>query len=589
MITKRDKQKTDKQAQKQPKEHPNLRWKTVGIAVGVFALILACGFLILNLLLPMGIYHKAESAAAASQYDEAISGFTKLTERYNLNGKLAHLGGFADAEDQLLQTRYAKGVYLREQGSYAEAAAVFEELGDYSDSKDQASNTRLLQAKSLIESQDYNEAIAILEELQDYDGGDYGNASELKDKAVYERSCALVKIGKLSDAEAGFAQTESYQDSYEQLQEVRYNMARNALLTYDFETARSLFAQVGDYEDAGDLVTVLDSAVDKVYRCDYTDVTGQSTGAVTLYLWVHSVIIPGKLDEGVSVKMQQDISVGEVNASLFGSASYDYTLEQVRNGTTWYFTFYGSDTVDENGALLLEAEFSDDYQTLVTRKVYKATRDEEVARDAQDAEDAAKVAESEDDTSDEVIEQNEEGDETPESNDGNSSKNGESAGEDDEEEETSSAAEDRDADLATLTLDEERTWTEVTDEETVSSVKEGFRRRIRVQLAENGNMAFYNDTDDERLPHYCSVANCLNKGENVVSDENGRRYYCSEHQAEYESDPGYTASEADASEESAASETAAESGETTQLEEGDTAGGDDSNESGTDGTESAAE
>ncbi len=562
MITKRDKQKTDKQAQKQPKEHPNLRWKTVGIAVGVFALVLACGFLILNLLLPMGIYHKAESAAAASQYDEAISGFTKLTERYNLNGKLAHLGGFADAEDQLLQTRYAKGVYLREQGAYAEAAAVFEELGDYSDSKEQAGNTRLLQAKSLIESQDYSEAIAILEELQDYDGGDYGNASELKDKAVYERSCALVKIGKLSDAEAGFAQTESYQDSYEQLQKVRYNMARNALLTYDFETARSLFTQVGDYEDAGDLVTVLDSAVDKVYRCDYTDVTGQTTGAVTLYLWVHSVIVPGRLDEGVSVKMQQDISVGEVNASLFGSASYDYTLEQVRNGTTWYFTFYGSDTVDENGALLLEAEFSDNYQTLVTRKVYKATRDEEVARDAQDAADAAKVAESEDDTSDEVIEQNEEGDET---------------------------SEDRDADLATLTLDEERTWTEVTDEETVSLVKEGFRRRIRVQLAENGNMAFYNDTDDERLPHYCSVANCLNKGENVVSDENGRRYYCSEHQAEYEADPGCTASEAETSEESAASEAAAESGETTQLEEGDSAGGDDSNESGTDGTESTAE
>ena len=52
-------------------------------------------------------------------------------------------------------------------------------------------------------------------------------------------------------------------------------------------------------------------------------------------------------------------------------------------------------------------------------------------------------------------------------------------------------------------------------------------------------MAFYNDTDDERLPHYCSVTNCLNKGEFVASDADGRRYYCSEHEKEYEEDPAY--------------------------------------------------
>lgn len=507
--------------------------KTI-IAVVIILLVTAgLGYLTRYLFIPMHSYRSAEEKLSANQYDEAVLEFTAIAERYDLSGKLAQLGGFSDAQSRIPMAQYEKGIYLREQGDCEEAVQVFQELGDYKDSADQVQNTRLLQASSMIADQDYSGAIALLEELGDYDGGEYGSAGELLDQAIYERSLALQSIGKLTDAEAGFAQTEAYKDSYEQLQKVRYNMARNALLIYDFETAKELFAKVGDYEDAKEILEVLDAAVDRVYRCSYTDITGKKTDSIAVYLWVHSVIVPGKLDEGVSVKMQESICVGDPSSAWFGAASYDYTLEQVRDADTWYFTYYGSDTADSSGALLLEAQFSGDYKTLKTRKVYKATRDEEELRDAQDAEEA-KVAEAEDDASDETLEQSEEGDEEQAEQANTSSKDKDSEAEDTSSK--SKKAKNRDDDLAAVSLDESRTWTTVTRQETIDAVKEGFRKRLRVQLAEKGNMAFYNDTDDERLPHYCSVSNCLEKGTYVVSDESGRRYYCTEHEAQYKED-----------------------------------------------------
>ncbi len=522
--------------------------KTIIIIVVILLVMAGMGYLTRYLLIPMHSYRSAEEKLSANQYDAAVLEFTAITEQYDLSGKLAQLGGFSDAQSRIPMAQYEKGIYLREQGDYEEAVQVFRNLGDYKDSADQIQNTELLQASSMIAAQDYSGAIALLEELGDYDGGEYGSAAELLDQAIYERSSALQSIGKLSDAEAGFAQTEAYKDSYEQLQKVRYNMARNALLTYDFETAKDLFAKVGDYEDAREILEVLNAAVDRVYRCSYTDVTGKKTDSIAVYLWVHSVIVPGKLDEGVSVKMQESICVGDPGSAWFGAASYDYTLEQVRDADTWYFTYYGSDTADSSGALLLEAQFSEDYKTLTTRKVYKSTRDEEELRDAQDAEEEAKVAESEDDASDETLEQSEEGDEEQTAGEETASKATSSESDDEASDKTKSAkTKNRDDDLAVVSLDESRTWTTVTRQETVDAVKEGFRKRLRVQLAEKGNMAFYNDTDDERLPHYCSVSNCLNKAEYVVSDEDGRRYYCTEHEEQYKADPGYT----DASEETA--------------------------------------
>lgn len=515
--------------------------KTIIIIVVILLVMAGMGYLTRYLLIPMHSYRSAEEKLSANQYDAAVLEFTAITEQYDLSGKLAQLGGFSDAQSRIPMAQYEKGIYLREQGDYEEAVQVFRNLGDYKDSADQIQNTELLQASSMIAAQDYSGAIALLEELGDYDGGEYGSAAELLDQAIYERSSALQSIGKLSDAEAGFAQTEAYKDSYEQLQKVRYNMARNALLTYDFETAKDLFAKVGDYEDAREILEVLNAAVDRVYRCSYTDVTGKKTDSIAVYLWVHSVIVPGKLDEGVSVKMQESICVGDPGSAWFGAASYDYTLEQVRDADTWYFTYYGSDTADSSGALLLEAQFSEDYKTLTTRKVYKSTRDEEELRDAQDAEEEAKVAESEDDASDETLEQSEEGDEEQTAGEETASKATSSESDDEASDKTKSAkTKNRDDDLAVVSLDESRTWTTVTRQETVDAVKEGFRKRLRVQLAEKGNMAFYNDTDDERLPHYCSVSNCLNKAEYVVSDEDGRRYYCTEHEEQYKADPGYT-------------------------------------------------
>ncbi len=567
----------------------------IAAAVCLLAALLAAGaYLTVYLFLPMRTYREAEARLEEHRYDEAVSGFQKLAERSDLSGRLAQLGGFADARERIPMTRYDQAVYLLEQGDYDAAEETFESLGDYEDSAAQAKNTRLLQAAALTKSQDYDAAIALLEALGSYDGGEYGSAEELLDQAVYERSLALQKIGKLSDAEAGFSQTEAYKDSYEQLQKVRYNMARNALLTYDFDTAKDLFAKVGDYEDAKELLEVLNAAVDRVYRCSYTDITGKKTDSIAVYLWVHSVIVPGKLDEGVSVKMQESICVGDVSSAWFGAASYDYTLEQVRDADTWYFTFYGSDTADSSGALLLEAEFSEDYGTLTTRKVYKATRDEEELRDARDAEEAAKVAAAEDDASDETLEQSEEGDEEPSSGDKTSAaknkssdrkadaEDAEDEDRDEEEDDEEDKGKSRDDDLAVLSLDESRTWSTVTDEETLAAVKEGFRRRLRVQLAENGNMAFYNDTDDERLPHYCSVSNCLNKGTYVVSDENGRRYYCTDHEAEYKADPGYIDADTD---------TSSEEGDASNTTDADTQVQEESSaENGTDGsTEDAQE
>lgn len=505
----------------------------------VLLLVLAAGasvYLTVFLFLPMRDYQKAEAQLSEHQYDEAASGFASLAREYDLGSTLAGLGGFADASERVPEVRYEKAEYLRDQGSYEEALAQFEDLGDYRDSKDQQNNTRLAMAAEWIDENEFDFAITLLEELGDYDGGEFGSAKELLDKAYYTRAGKLESIGKLSDAEKGFARTEAYQDSYEKLQEVRYNIARNALLTCDFDTAKEYFAKAGNYKDAQELRKVLDAAVDRVYRSSYTDQNGKSTDQVVSYLWVHSVITPGRLDEGASVKMQETYCIGDPDSAFVGAASTDYTLEQVRDADTWYFTYYGSETENSNGALLLEAQFSEDYSKLTTRKVFQSTRDEEEKRDAENAaKEQAQVADIGDDGSEQVLDQEEEGDGASRKAD---AADPESTGKDPENKDKAGKVE-KEENLPEPDASWKRSWTLVGDEERLQTIKEGFRARLRVQLAENGNMAFNNATDDKRLTHYCSVENCLNKGTLVASDGNGRRYYCSEHEKEYEEDPAH--------------------------------------------------
>ena len=152
----------------------------------IVILALAAGitvYLVSFLFLPMRNYRKAEALARENQFDEAAEGFAAISRKYDLGGRLAVLGGFADAAERVPEMRYEKGSYLREQGDYEGAAAAYEELGDYKDSPDQVKNTRLAEADARISENDFETAISLLTELGEYDGGSFGKAEELLDKA----------------------------------------------------------------------------------------------------------------------------------------------------------------------------------------------------------------------------------------------------------------------------------------------------------------------------------------------------------------------------------------------------------------------
>lgn len=144
---------------------------------------------------------------------------------------------------------------LMDSGDYMQAKSWYEKIHDVKKIRqcdDAYAEQRYQKAAGDMERGEYDDAKALLKEL-----GDYRNSAELADKCDYLKAIALSNDGKYSEAVAVFETLGDYSDSTAWLEAARERLYQQATrLTYELEleSARPLWAQLGDYRDSEELL-----------------------------------------------------------------------------------------------------------------------------------------------------------------------------------------------------------------------------------------------------------------------------------------------------------------------------------------------
>lgn len=215
-------------------------------------------------------------------------------------------------------------------------------------------------------SQRYEETAALCSSLME--AGKKENAKNLTEafiKELNEKSPQGETVGEESEYQTLLKAAES------DLENICYSLACDALLVSDFDTAGAWLERAGSKEDTEYLTGALENAADRVYRTSFTDDSGRTTDSAVSYMWVHSVLHPFVHSE--RIELLEDFSIGEPDPSVFGSAARCYTQTNQADEYNYVFSYPGSiRDSDDASTVVLAAGFSDDYSTMITKRVYLA-------------------------------------------------------------------------------------------------------------------------------------------------------------------------------------------------------------------------
>lgn len=127
-------------------------------------------------------------------------------------------------------SRYNKAAALMEQGLYDEAASVYEALGDYKDAPELKNEAVYQIALSLIETGEYEEAATILEAL-----GNCSDASkyltECNNALAYADAEELESFGETAKAAIAFGKLGDYKDAHERSLGLRDKVANRETIS----------------------------------------------------------------------------------------------------------------------------------------------------------------------------------------------------------------------------------------------------------------------------------------------------------------------------------------------------------------------
>lgn len=188
-------------------------------------------------------YNSADKALSEKDFDKAYNTF-------------AALGDYKDSSTRATETLYGKGLFLKENEAFSDAAIEFEKIPDYLDSAEQAvfckNKANYLDAKSLLETKEYEKAAAAFADLENFEDSaelaveaNYLFAKELFAEGNYSKALELLK---------GLAK-ENYKDSADLLQEVTYQYAIVSFEKNNFEDAYNSFISIPEYKDVPDRIT----------------------------------------------------------------------------------------------------------------------------------------------------------------------------------------------------------------------------------------------------------------------------------------------------------------------------------------------
>lgn len=189
-------------------------------------------------IIPFARYKNACKALESQSYDEAYNSF-------------AALGTFSDSAEKATDTLYQKAVYLQNNGSYLEAAELFDGISEYKDSGERADSCRkeaaYLDAKALFESGEYQKAADAFKAISGYN-----DSKEQADISTYLYAQKLLESGEYEKANSVFSSIPRYKDSKSLANESLYRLAAQYFDQKKYGEACSVYKGLGSYKDSKD-------------------------------------------------------------------------------------------------------------------------------------------------------------------------------------------------------------------------------------------------------------------------------------------------------------------------------------------------
>lgn len=384
----------------------------------------------------------------------------------------------------------------RSEGDYDTAIAIYEHYGTLYHADELLQEAQYEKADAALSSEDYSTALDLFSAL-----GSYRDSASKKKEAELGTIRDLIDSGACSEAlEQLEALDESYEGKDELIQLARYRRAELLAGIGKLEDAEAELEDLGDYEGAADLLESVryNLAVCLLEINDFSSAktvlekTGDVSDAGTLLSLCQSAFDgvytcvytdnAGRTEPGADSYLWLHSVIGTGTTSVVLGAQEDYSI--------------GSISPSLFGASMLNYVYYQSPEPYTYLFSYAGSED-----DSDDGESACymKLVVSEDGSS-----------------------------------LTTSIVDAKT--LEEVENDRKRTWQAVTDGSTADSVRDGFRRRMKTDLALSGNAYFADATDSPDITHYCCVTSCTNEGTLVAEDSVSRSYYCEDHRQEYEKD-----------------------------------------------------
>ena len=427
-----------------------------------------CGlYYAMTKIIPARQYAQAEELFENQEFDEAAALFEKL-------------GVYEDAADRALQVYYEKGLWLRRKTRYDDAIEVFRSLGDYQgsyalDAASQIHETELIVVQNTIDSGKYVAALDMLEDMDPYASKIFTNTmqgystDDLWAQAVTNRAGILESIGKLDNAASELLKvTESAKGERKDITDDTLGKADRLLKDVYYRKASNALL-VSDFGTAAEFF-------DKAGN--YKDAAMQRATLDGVFDFVYEA----PYADGSGNISQIATSYLWIHTRLVAGSEYaELVMEEdfaTGDPNPLYFgagvrTY--TQTAQENEFIFTfsyKGSAGDSEQDRETNLVAAFTPDYQLINTKKIFADT----------------------------------------------------------LEDIEYPSSRNWQIVTDEKTAEMVKEGFRRKTRINLARKGYPAFADETDDAAISHYCCEENCTNVGTVTVTEAGSRKYYCKEHE-----------------------------------------------------------
>ena len=272
------------------------------------------------------LYAQATDALEAKNYEQAY-------------GLLTALGDYSDCQALMagVDKEYEAALKHWQEGEKLQAEQELQALEGWRVADKHLISLRIEIADDAAASEDYDTALAYYGKVPDTEGIDAKIAAAKRGKA-YQEAVAALESGKLDYAYGKFLAATGHKDADQQAVNLKkYRQANDLLASGEFEEARILYIELGDYLDSDSSLAACNKAIYQKAANLYN--SGDKAQAYALYTTISGYSDSAEIVAGMDSDYQtaaEHIEKGErleaesILVNLVGWKDVDYKLEKLR-------------------------------------------------------------------------------------------------------------------------------------------------------------------------------------------------------------------------------------------------------------------